>query len=163
MPRDLPLRYPEQRRTRIVETTPEDIVCLIKERFGDIAAKSDVEILARYKYTDSFSDWAVGVSNQTDALEIEGDGLEIIVSATPMVGRGKADKNMVKQTWSLLLKDHSEQQILIGFFYRLFQKFCYPQAELMPNAPDNDLQIQQAIIKFEVIELNIPAYNQRRF
>jgi hypothetical protein len=161
MPRDLPIRYPEQARTGIVETTPEDLVCLIKEWFGDCAAQNDVEILAKYKYTETYSDWAVAVSNKTDTVEIVGDGLEIIVSATPLVPKGKADKNKVCQTWSLLVKDHSEQQVLIGFFYRLWQRYAYPQATLLPNAPDNELQIQQAIITFEVEELNPKAYNKR--
>jgi hypothetical protein len=95
-----------------------------------------LEFLAKYRYTDTFADWACVAHESEDVLPIEGQGLEIIVMK-PWIAE-KATQQLITRKGNLLVKDHSPDCSRINLFYDMFRQRYFEDAVLTPISGGNE-------------------------
>lgn len=142
---------PEQKRLRIVNAQPRDLQIVFQRFLGECAENTNINWLARYRYTEEYSRYAVSVGNAPDDVSIEGDGLELIINPTP-TSMGN-DRRCFKKRWRVLVKDHSTSQTLIHPAFQVVQTYMFPFSECMPYVFNEELQIQQAIWRIDLPEV----------
>jgi hypothetical protein len=150
----------EDQRLGLVRANGLDFVNLFKHWLGDRAEQCGVEILAKYKHTEQYSEWAVTLDNAEDALEVVGDGIEIIVSPVPMPL--PSDRFEYNYRWRCLVKDHSKSQNKLHLAYTIVQNYMFPFSQQMPYSKDAELQISQAIWRIDRAEVPIIQNGKRK-
>ncbi len=150
---------PEQKRLGIVNAQAADLKKVFEKFFGECAEGTSCTWLAHYRYTESYSRYAVSVGNAPDDVAIEGDGLELIIHPTPNdLG---SDRREYKKRWRVLVKDHSESQALIHPAFSILQTYMFPWSRCVPYVFNDELQIPQAIWRIDLPEVPIIRNSKR--
>jgi hypothetical protein len=155
----LPLLQEDQ-RLGLVRANGIDFVQVFQHWLGDKAERSGIEILAKYKHTEDYSEWAVALANAEDALEIVGDGIEIIVNPIPFPL--PSDRFSYNYRWRCLVKDHSASQNKLHYAFTIVKNYLFPFSEQIPIPFDNELQINQAIWRIDRAEVPIIQNGKRK-
>lgn len=149
----------EQVRLGLVNAQALDFKQVFVHYLGELADKAGVEFLAKYQYTEAYSEWAVAISNAPDDISIVGEGLELIVAPTPRdLGSDRFEYN---KRWRVLVKDHSTTQALIHPVFTIVQNYLFPFSECLPYVRNEELDIEQAVWRIDRPEVPVIRNGKR--